>query len=406
MQGISFFFILLAFRSFSWPSFQKTNSPLLSNLFSIILIVGNPTNVIACEGTHLCTFYGYTLRMILPALFGGATALLCLYLYFKDSLPGRLPMLQLDPLGAIKNRIDSILATTLTLTCLLIMSMSSFLPPVISLWVIAVFFGLFTLLKDIVFDLAPRFLPPRLAHHFYLMGDPRYHQGLPEFPLEYSIELQCFSEGSTGSTDVDPHQSEHLNEADQSQHLNVDNQSQHLNDEQLNQQLNASSLISSSRVIKILTQLPLKVLPFITGMFILVEILNNAGLIDSMASLLAPLCRSTWSAVLVMGLCSTVMCNLVNNQPMTILFTRMLLSPAFDVGAGMQGALYSLIVGSNLGADFTLIGALAGLMWRSILLDKNITISYGQFFKIGALAMSLPLLVTLGTLTGVLYLLG
>ena len=373
----------------------------------------------------MCTFYGYTLRMILPALFGGATALVCLYLYFKDSLPGRLPMLQLDPLGAIKNRIDSILATTLTLTCLLIMSMSSFLPPVISLWVIAVFFGLVTLLKDIFFDLAPRFLPPRLAHHFYLKGDdPRYHQDLPEFPLEYSIELQCFSEGSTGSTDLDPHQSQHMNEGDQShylnegdqsqhlnvdnqsQHLNVDNQSQHLNDEQLNQQLNASSLISSSRVIKILTQLPLKVLPFITGMFILVEILNNAGLIDSMASLLAPLCRSTWSAVLVMGLCSTVMCNLVNNQPMTILFTRMLLSPAFDVGAGMQGALYSLIVGSNLGADFTLIGALAGLMWRSILLDKNITISYGQFFKIGALAMSLPLLVTLGTLTGVLYLLG
>jgi len=45
--------------------------------------------------------------------------------------------------------------------------------------------------------------------------------------------------------------------------------------------------------------------------------------------------------------------------------------------------MFALIMGSNLGANITLIGALAGIMWRSILKFNNVNISYFEFAKIG-----------------------
>ena len=57
---------------------------------------------------------------------------------------------------------------------------------------------------------------------------------------------------------------------------------------------------------------------------------------------------------------------------MTILFTNILLHENFEVSAiTQQASMYALIMGSNFGANFTLIGALAGIMWSSILSDKR-----------------------------------
>lgn len=73
---------------------------------------------------------------------------------------------------------------------------------------------------------------------------------------------------------------------------------------------------------------------------------------------------------------------------MTILFTRILLHPQFLVTPEIRMAsMYGLIMGSNFGANFTIIGALAGIMWESILCDKGITMSYLKFAKYGFLIM-------------------
>ena len=48
------------------------------------------------------------------------------------------------------------------------------------------------------------------------------------------------------------------------------------------------------------------------------------------------------------------------SQPMTIAFTRILLHPTFAVGVGpdvQRASTFAVILGSNLGANFTLIGA-------------------------------------------------
>jgi arsenical pump membrane protein len=69
---------------------------------------------------------------------------------------------------------------------------------------------------------------------------------------------------------------------------------------------------------------------------------------------------------------SALACNILNNQPMTILFTKILQHPAFVVDpVAAKAAMYGLIMGSNFGANFTIIGALAGIMWVQILQDKS-----------------------------------
>ncbi len=58
--------------------------------------------------------------------------------------------------------------------------------------------------------------------------------------------------------------------------------------------------------------------------------------------------------------------------------------------------MYALIMGSNFGANFTLIGALAGIMWSGISKDKDVNIMYSQFAKFGFKVM--PLVVGLACL--------
>ena len=85
---------------------------------------------------------------------------------------------------------------------------------------------------------------------------------------------------------------------------------------------------------------------------------------------------------------SALACNILNNQPMTILFARVLQHKAFDVSPlVLKSSTFGLILGSNFGANFTVIGALAGIMWIQILHDKNIPVSYFQFAKIGFVVM-------------------
>jgi len=79
-----------------------------------------------------------------------------------------------------------------------------------------------------------------------------------------------------------------------------------------------------------------------------------------------------------------LLANLINNQPMTILLTRACLTPAFAAAAAaggavapavakrnLQAALFAVVVGSNTAACFSVIGALAGIMWVAILRDKR-----------------------------------
>ena len=54
------------------------------------------------------------------------------------------------------------------------------------------------------------------------------------------------------------------------------------------------------------------------------------------------------------------------------------------VGTEKLAALYASVVGSNLGAFFTPVGALAGIMWTAMLKRQGEKLSFAGFIKYGA----------------------
>ena len=77
---------------------------------------------------------------------------------------------------------------------------------------------------------------------------------------------------------------------------------------------------------------------------------------------------------------------------MSVLFSSVLKS------GGGTGAVYASIVGSNLGATLTPIGALAGIMWQNILKKNDVKMTFVTFLKYNIAPSVVSLLVTLGVL--------
>ncbi|WIA38186.1 hypothetical protein OEZ86_001535 [Tetradesmus obliquus] len=165
------------------------------------------------------------------------------------------------------------------------------------------------------------------------------------------------------------------------------------------------------------------VVPFVLGMFILVEGLNATGWVDRLAWWLGSGVRgSVWAALFAVGSFSVLLANLANNQPMTILMTRVCMSPVFAQAAAAAaagapaagglissgsssnadlssptsmasmadgssrvpiGAAFAVVIASNVAANFTVMGALAGIMFVNILQRKGLrTVNYATFSRL------------------------
>ncbi len=72
------------------------------------------------------------------------------------------------------------------------------------------------------------------------------------------------------------------------------------------------------------------------------------------------------------------------------------MSPSFK--PPLKQTVLATTIGSNLGANITPIGALAGIMWISILHDKEVKITFKEFVTYGLLATPVTLLACLGIL--------
>ena len=136
-------------------------------------------------------------------------------------------------------------------------------------------------------------------------------------------------------------------------------------------------------LIACLKRAPWELIPFIYSMFIIVETLGATGVTEKIFSLLGDS-----SPVWKYGASSFLASNLINNIPMSVLFSSILSGSASSVGA-----VYATVVGSNLGACLTPIGALAGIMWSSMLKEQNLKFGYVDFLKIGV-TVAIPSLIT------------
>lgn len=128
-----------------------------------------------------------------------------------------------------------------------------------------------------------------------------------------------------------------------------------------------------------LLRAPLDVIPFVLSMFVLVLALEKA----EVTALLGDLLVGKGEAFRF-GIASVLAANVLNNIPMSVLFSAIV-----SAGGASSAALYAAVIGSNIGAFLTPMGALAGIMWMAMLKDQEVSLSFGKFTLLGA-AVAIP----------------
>ena len=134
-------------------------------------------------------------------------------------------------------------------------------------------------------------------------------------------------------------------------------------------------------VVDSIQRLPWELIPFVLSMFVIVVALEYQGIAQKMGEFLGSN-HTEWTY----GASSFVVANIINNIPMSILYSTL---PNGLSGVAYYKAVYASIIGSNIGAFLTPIGALAGIMFTDITGKFDVNYGFKQFIKYGLL-ISVP----------------
>jgi arsenical pump membrane protein len=290
-----------------------------ANTASMLLYIGNPTNIIVGNALGL-GFLEYTQIMWFPTVAATAANFILLYLFFNKTLTRKFKPNN-DSKFMVRNWPDAVISCILLIIMLGALTASQFLK--IPIWVITSAFAIVFIIEDLLFGL------------YYAIK----HKSLPATELIRDEEEVFMLYGIP----------EHRNDF----------------------------WIAVKRI-------PWKILPFTVFFFILVAGLGRYGVMSWLSDIISKISPTLASSIAAHGILGFILANIINNQPMTILLSSMLNIESFQMPpAAFMGGAYAVIIASNLGANLTLIGALAGLMWKKILQNKNLEISYASFLKTG-----------------------
>lgn len=129
---------------------------------------------------------------------------------------------------------------------------------------------------------------------------------------------------------------------------------------------------------------PWELIPFVLSMFLLVLTLDRYQVTTIISDFFG-----TDHLVWKYGVTSFLAANVMNNIPMSVAFSSIV---SHLPEADRLPAAYASIIGSNIGAYFTPLGALAGIMWSGILNKMGIPFSFRKYISYG-IRISIPVLI-------------
>ncbi|TPG67276.1 arsenic transporter [Hymenobacter nivis] len=136
------------------------------------------------------------------------------------------------------------------------------------------------------------------------------------------------------------------------------------------------------------------VLPLVAGLFVLVEALNKTGVTRWLTGLLdATAQQSAAKATWLSGMGVAVLCNVLNNLPAGLIAGNVLQTA--HVSETVKSAV---LIGVDLGPNLSVTGSLATILWLVALRREKIEVGAWQFLKLGALVMTVPLVLAIASL--------
>ncbi|CAG8744113.1 10640_t:CDS:2, partial [Cetraspora pellucida] len=126
-----------------------------ANIASMMLYIGNPTNVIVAQAYSI-TFLTYSAWMILPTIVSMILAYFALYTMFRRSglIPNEVHTQRRNPKDALKDKKGAIFGVIVLGCCLITLMGTSFTS--LSVWIVTLPFAAIMLVRDIWYDLSKK----------------------------------------------------------------------------------------------------------------------------------------------------------------------------------------------------------------------------------------------------------
>ncbi|TFK31451.1 hypothetical protein BDQ12DRAFT_660477 [Crucibulum laeve] len=390
-----------------------------ANTASMVLFVGNPTNVVICEG-FLINNAAFTAYTILPFLACSVACYAALALQFRDQkhVPHKLHAVgKLNVRQVLKDPVGAIFGSVLLATCLIVVIVLSFFH--VDVWKVVLPFAVVKFIFDLSWD------HYRYTHDLIPKQPHEHKAGEPDNTDDDPMASELRRAMSMASGDVENVQTVQRNQTFASisttvPHANapskingeegsptsttssatVPRQNNTLQNETNPSESEKPRLFNTQRsrfdtkyaslsahfptFFTALPRLPFGLIPFAFSQFILIEGLSHQGWIDVFAHwLVRATGRQMFPTIWVIGVLGVILCNIAGtNIGATILLTKVVhAAPDFPVNSARAAAI-ALAVSSNIGAvSFTFSASLAGLLWQTILRQKGIKIKQQTFAK-------------------------